>query len=123
MSDVECVWPVGAILGEGPCWSATDRAVWFVDIKRRRLWHYDPATAEALINAFVARGIATYWILGSALGALFYVVPRASGNPLASGGMAMLGGGQIDGLRTNRHFPAARRGAAAVGAVGGVVGA
>jgi cytochrome c oxidase cbb3-type subunit 1 len=47
-------------------------------------------TAEALINAFVARGIATYWILGSALGALFYVVPRATGNPLASGGMAML---------------------------------
>ena len=47
-------------------------------------------TIEALLNAFVARGIATYWILGSALGALFYVVPRATGNPLASGGMAML---------------------------------
>jgi cbb3-type cytochrome oxidase subunit 1 len=47
-------------------------------------------TAMALVNAFVARGIATYWILGVALGALFYVVPRASGNPLASGGMALL---------------------------------
>jgi cytochrome c oxidase cbb3-type subunit 1 len=48
------------------------------------------ATATALVNAFVARGIGTYLVLGSALGALFYVVPRASGNPLASGGMALL---------------------------------
>jgi cytochrome c oxidase cbb3-type subunit 1 len=47
-------------------------------------------TPMALVNAFVARGIVTYWILGGALGALFYVVPRASGNPLASGGMALL---------------------------------
>ena len=47
-------------------------------------------TLEALINAFVARGILTYWVVGVALGTLFYVVPRASGNPLASGGMALL---------------------------------
>jgi cytochrome c oxidase cbb3-type subunit I len=47
-------------------------------------------TLLALVNAFVARGILTYWVLGAALGALFYVVPRASGNPLASGGMALL---------------------------------
>jgi cytochrome c oxidase cbb3-type subunit 1 len=48
-------------------------------------------TADALISAFVARAITTYWVLGVALGALFYVVPRASLNPLASGGMALLG--------------------------------
>ena len=47
-------------------------------------------TADALVSAFVARAISTYWVLGVALGALFYVVPRASLNPLASGGMAML---------------------------------
>ncbi|HEY7331832.1 MAG TPA: cbb3-type cytochrome c oxidase subunit I [Candidatus Limnocylindria bacterium] len=47
-------------------------------------------TPMALVNAFVARGIVTYWVLGAALGALFYVVPRATGSPLASGGMALL---------------------------------
>ncbi|HSM37817.1 MAG TPA: cbb3-type cytochrome c oxidase subunit I [Candidatus Limnocylindrales bacterium] len=47
-------------------------------------------TATALVDAFVARAIATYWVLGVALGTLFYVVPRATGNPLASGGMALL---------------------------------
>ena len=34
---VECVWPGGAILGEGPAWSAEDRTLWFVDIKGRRI--------------------------------------------------------------------------------------
>jgi cytochrome c oxidase cbb3-type subunit 1 len=48
----------------------------------------DP-TAVALVRAFAARIIATYWILGAALGTLFYVVPRATLNALSSGGMAM----------------------------------
>ncbi|TKC92257.1 SMP-30/gluconolactonase/LRE family protein [Trinickia terrae] len=30
-----CVWQVGAELGEGPVWLADERAVYFVDIKRR----------------------------------------------------------------------------------------
>jgi D-xylonolactonase len=30
---VECVWPVEAVLGEGPVWSAAEQALWFVDIK------------------------------------------------------------------------------------------
>jgi len=47
-------------------------------------------TATALVNAFAARAIGTYWVLGAALGALFYVVPRATANPLASSGMAYL---------------------------------
>jgi cytochrome c oxidase cbb3-type subunit 1 len=47
------------------------------------------ATAVALVNAFVARLIATYWILGAVLGTLFYVVPRATLNALGSGGMAL----------------------------------
>jgi xylono-1,5-lactonase len=34
---VECVWPVGALLGEGPVWSAVERTLWFVDIKGRKL--------------------------------------------------------------------------------------
>jgi cytochrome c oxidase cbb3-type subunit 1 len=47
-------------------------------------------TAAALLSGFVARAIQTYWLLGVALGTLFYIVPRATGNPLASSGMAML---------------------------------
>ena len=45
-------------------------------------------TVVALVNAFVARLILTFWVIGVALGSLFYVVPRATFNALASGGMA-----------------------------------
>jgi D-xylonolactonase len=38
---VECVWPAGAILGEGPVWSAEDRTLWFVDIKGCRIHAFD----------------------------------------------------------------------------------
>ncbi|HYN63875.1 MAG TPA: cbb3-type cytochrome c oxidase subunit I [Candidatus Limnocylindrales bacterium] len=47
------------------------------------------ATAVALVDAFGARLIATYWILGAALGTLFYIIPRATLNALSSGGMAL----------------------------------
>lgn len=33
--EVECVWPVAAVLGEGPMWSVAGRTLWFVDIKGR----------------------------------------------------------------------------------------
>ncbi|WP_332677563.1 SMP-30/gluconolactonase/LRE family protein [Brevundimonas sp.] len=36
----ELVWDVKAELGEGPVWVARDRALWFVDIKGRRLHRY-----------------------------------------------------------------------------------
>lgn len=39
-ADVECVWPVAAVLGEGPMWSAATRTLWFVDIKGRRIHAY-----------------------------------------------------------------------------------
>lgn len=38
------IWPVAALLGEGPAW--IDGALWFVDIKGGRLHRYDPATDE-----------------------------------------------------------------------------
>lgn len=40
MSEPELVWDVGAELGEGPVWDAGCRAVWFVDIKGRKLHRY-----------------------------------------------------------------------------------
>jgi cbb3-type cytochrome oxidase subunit 1 len=49
----------------------------------------DP-TVVALANALAARATETYWVLGVTLGTLFYVVPRATGNPLAGFWMAML---------------------------------
>jgi len=44
-----------------------------------------------LIDGFYARAIETYWLLGAAVGTLYYVIPRASGNPLYSSGLALLG--------------------------------
>jgi xylono-1,5-lactonase len=46
MSEVECVWPVGAVLGEGPLWSAAEQALWFVDIKLPAIHRYHPASGE-----------------------------------------------------------------------------
>jgi xylono-1,5-lactonase len=44
MRDVRCVWPIAAELGEGPCWSVSDSALWFADIKGRQVHRFDPAT-------------------------------------------------------------------------------
>jgi sugar lactone lactonase YvrE len=43
---VEGIWPVAAQLGEGPFWSAHESAVWFVDIKGRRIHRCDENGAE-----------------------------------------------------------------------------
>ena len=40
----ECVWPVGAQLGEGPYWSAAEEAVWFVDIKGKFIHRFHEPT-------------------------------------------------------------------------------
>jgi xylono-1,5-lactonase len=45
MREVRCVWQGAAELGEGPVWSASDKALWFVDIKGRRILRLDPVTA------------------------------------------------------------------------------
>jgi sugar lactone lactonase YvrE len=36
----ECIWPVAAMLGEGPVW--WDGALWFTDIKQQRIHRFDP---------------------------------------------------------------------------------
>ena len=38
------VCEIGAELGEGPIWDSRDRALWFVDIKNKKVHRYDPAS-------------------------------------------------------------------------------
>lgn len=40
----QCVWALGAELGEGPVWSAAEGALWFVDIKKRQVHRHVPGT-------------------------------------------------------------------------------
>ncbi len=49
-----------------------------------------PELPLALASAFDVRAVATLWLLGMAYAVLHYVVPRASGQPLASAGIGML---------------------------------
>ena len=50
-----------------------------------------PTTGELLANAFYVRALETLCVGGMVFGTLYYVVPRATGNPLYSWGLAMLG--------------------------------
>lgn len=43
---VRLVWDVEAQLGEGALWDERDDGLWFTDIKRRKVYRYDPATGE-----------------------------------------------------------------------------
>lgn len=45
-ANAQCLWPVGAHLGEGPVWMAREKAVWFVDIKGPRIHRLTPGTGE-----------------------------------------------------------------------------
>ncbi len=49
------------------------------------------ATNDQLLYAFYARAVATYWMLGTTLATLYYLVPRVTRNPLYSAGLAILG--------------------------------
>ncbi|RPF70930.1 SMP-30/gluconolactonase/LRE family protein [Aurantiacibacter spongiae] len=56
-----------ALLGEGAVWDHARKIVWFVDIKRRHLWHYDPDTGS---NAHVEAPDQIGWALPANGGAL-----------------------------------------------------
>jgi sugar lactone lactonase YvrE len=45
-SDPVSVWELKAELGEGPIWVERDQALWFTDIKKRKIHRLDPATDE-----------------------------------------------------------------------------
>jgi cytochrome c oxidase cbb3-type subunit 1 len=49
-----------------------------------------PALTVGLGSVFIGRAIGVLWLLGMAFAILHYVVPRATGKPLASAGLAML---------------------------------
>jgi xylono-1,5-lactonase len=48
LAQPELVWDIQAELGEGPVWDAERKAVWFVDIKGRKLHRYTPASGETV---------------------------------------------------------------------------
>ena len=56
-----------SLLGEGVLWDARRAIVWFVDIKRSRLWHFDPATGS---NAFAEAPAPIGWAIPTAEGPL-----------------------------------------------------
>lgn len=45
-SEPRLVWDLQAELGEGPVWVERDQALWFTDIKRRKIHRYAPETEE-----------------------------------------------------------------------------
>lgn len=46
LSEPASIWALGVPLLEGPVWVARDAALWFVDIKSRRVHRLDPASGE-----------------------------------------------------------------------------
>jgi D-xylonolactonase len=44
--EAQCVWDAGAVLGEGPLWSAREQALYWVDILSHRLHRYAPHAAQ-----------------------------------------------------------------------------
>ena len=49
-----------------------------------------PELTTALVSVFIGQALMALWLLGMAYATLYYVVPRAVGQPLASGGLALL---------------------------------
>src|SRR5580765_759846 len=73
-SAVSCVWPLGASLGEGPLWSGS--ALWFTDIKQKKIHRFDPAT-----------GARKSWTAPAPVG---FLAPRKGGHFLAGAKTGLL---------------------------------
>ena len=46
MTDVGCVLDAKSLLGEGPLWDPQARVLYWVDIKRREIHRFDPASGR-----------------------------------------------------------------------------
>jgi len=46
MTDVGCVLDAKSLLGEGPLWDPQTRVLYWVDIKRREIHRFDPASGR-----------------------------------------------------------------------------
>lgn len=44
MTEVQCVWPAQAVLGEAPVWCPERKALYWVDIDGKAVMRFDPAT-------------------------------------------------------------------------------
>lgn len=66
---MDLVWDIQAQLGEGPLWDARDNALWFTDIKRQKIYRFDPASDDR-----------SEWDSPEQVG---FVVPAASGGFIA----------------------------------------
>jgi len=71
MSDIECVWPAEAVLGEGPLWSPGEKALYWVDIKAPALHRFRPEDGDK-----------TSWVMPETIG---WVIERANGEGLIAG--------------------------------------
>ena len=56
--NVECVWPLGATIGEGPVWDARHNILWFVDIRRGSLHRWNPSDARG--TSFMVGGLPSF---------------------------------------------------------------
>jgi D-xylonolactonase len=83
MSNVECIWPVAAQLGEGPMYAADERALWFVDIKNQNIHRYDETTGQTKtwktheFSAFIFQHVNGKYICGMKSG-LYEFDPASS---------------------------------------------
>jgi xylono-1,5-lactonase len=46
VAEVRLTWDIQAQLGEGALWNPGDDAFWFTDIKRRKIYRFDPANGD-----------------------------------------------------------------------------
>lgn len=87
----ESVWALGAGLLEGPVWVMRDAALWFVDIKGRKVHRYDPAS-----------GARASW---DAPGQVGFVLPIAGGGFVAGLQQGLYRFDPADGSFAELHAP------------------
>lgn len=71
MSEVKCLWPAAATLGEGPVWCPREAALYWVDIKAPALHRFRPSDGDT-----------TSWVMPERIG---WVIERANGEGLVAG--------------------------------------